>query len=212
MSGQVSETPPGPGWWKASDGQWYAPHLAPTSAAPPSPPAQPVAYVPVVQPVLYAAVQPAIVAAPVVVPGSAPGAGSVALNVIWLVFSGFWLAMAYLISGVFQCIFIITIPFGIQSFKLAGFALWPFGRAIVRRPGASQSLSLLGNVIWFCFSGIWLAIAHLMAGVILCCTIIGIPLGIANFKMISLALLPFGKDVVKKGDLIGYAPGSYVVF
>ncbi len=98
------------------------------------------------------------------------------LNVLWLVLSGFWMALAYVVAGVLMCITIIGIPFGIQAFKLAGYALWPFGRALAptgRRPG----LSVIGNVIWFILAGWWLAIGHLLAGVALCLTIIGIPLG-----------------------------------
>jgi uncharacterized membrane protein YccF (DUF307 family) len=137
---------------------------------------------------------------------NAPGAGSVVLNVMWLVLSGFWLFLAYVFAGIIQLCTIIGIPFGIQSFKLAGFALWPFGRMVVRRPGASPSLSLVGNVIWLLLSGIWLALGHAVIGVLLCCTIIGIPLGMANFKLIPLALTPFGRDIVKKGSAA--APGA----
>ena len=133
-------------------------------------------------------------------PGRSPGAGSVLLNVLWLVLAGFWLFLGYLLAGIVLCITIIGIPFGIQSFKLAGFALWPFGRAVVRRPRRSTTLSLVGNVLWFVLAGVWLAIEHLVVGVLLCITIIGIPLGVANFKLIPLALAPFGKDVVKKGS------------
>lgn len=127
------------------------------------------------------------------------------LNLLWLVLSGFWLFIGYLIAGVIQCITIIGIPFGIQSFKLAGFALWPFGRSVVHRPGASTSLSLVGNIIWIVLSGIWLALAHLFLGVLLCITIIGIPLGLGNFKLIPLALVPFGKDIVRNGTFVGPA-------
>jgi uncharacterized membrane protein YccF (DUF307 family) len=139
----------------------------------------------------------------------APGAGSVVLNILWLVLSGFWLFLAYLFAGVIQLCTIIGIPFGIQSFKLAGFALWPFGRAVVRRPGASPSLSLVGNIVWLVLSGIWLALGHAIAGVLLCCTIIGIPLGVANFKMIPLALTPFGRDIVRKGSALGSSAISF---
>lgn len=132
-----------------------------------------------------------------------PGAGSVLLNVLWLVLSGFWLFLSYLLAGVIQCVTVIGIPFGIQSFKLAGFALWPFGRSVVKRPGASTSLSLVGNIIWIVFSGLWLALMHLMLGVLLCITIIGIPLGLGNFKLIPLALAPFGKDIVRNGITTG---------
>lgn len=133
--------------------------------------------------------------------GKGPGAGSLVLNILWLVLSGFWLFLGYLFAGVMQCVTIIGIPFGIQSFKLAGFALWPFGRSVVKRPGASTSLSLVGNVIWLLLSGLWLALAHALLGVLLCITIIGIPLGLGNFKLIPLALLPFGKDIVRNGTV-----------
>jgi len=122
------------------------------------------------------------------------------LNILWLVLSGFWLFVGYLFAGVIQCATIIGIPFGIQSFKLAGFALWPFGRSVVYRPGASTSLSVVGNVVWFVLSGLWLAIGHAILGVLLCVTIIGIPLGLGNFKMIPLALTPFGKAIVRNGS------------
>lgn len=138
-----------------------------------------------------------------------PGAGSVVLNILWLVLSGFWLFLGYLFAGILQCITIIGIPLGVQSFKLAGFALWPFGRSVVKRPGASTSLSLVGNVIWLVLSGIWLAIAHALLGVLLCITIIGIPLGLGNFKLIPLALTPFGKDIVRNGSTVNQAVVSF---
>ena len=145
---------------------------------------------------------------PLVAPGRAPGAGSLVLNILWFVLSGFWLALAYLFAGIIQCLFIITIPFGVQSFKLAGFALWPFGRAVVQRPDRSGSLSAIGNFLWFFLAGIWLALAHLISGLLLCITVAGIPLGIANFKMVPFALMPFGKDIVRRGE----AYGNYVAF
>ena len=121
-------------------------------------------------------------------------------NVLWFVLAGIWLALGYLVSGVIQCLTIIGIPFGIQSFKLAGYALWPFGRTVVQRTDRDAGLSCLGNAIWFVLSGVWLAIAHLIAGVLLCLTIIGIPFGIASFKLAGLALFPFGKMVVRSGQ------------
>ncbi len=138
-----------------------------------------------------------------------PGAGSVVLNIVWLVLSGFWLFLAYLVAGVLQCITIIGIPFGIQSFKLAGFALWPFGRSVVERPGSSTSLSLVGNVIWVVLSGFWLALAHALLGILLCITVIGIPLGLGNFKLIPLALMPFGKDIVKSASVTTTAVAAF---
>ncbi len=135
-------------------------------------------------------------------PGRTPGAGSVVLNLLWVP-AGFCLFLAYVVAGLSQCLTIIGIPFGIQSFKLAGFALWPFGRSVVARPGSSQSLSLVGNVLWFVLAGVWLALAHAIVGILLCLTVIGIPLGLANFKLIPLALFPFGNDIVKNGTTTG---------
>jgi uncharacterized membrane protein YccF (DUF307 family) len=117
-------------------------------------------------------------------------------NILWLVLAGFWLAVGYVIAGIVNLVFIVTIPFAIQSFKLAGYALWPFGRVVVDRPGSDTALSLVGNVLWLVFGGIWLALAHLVTGVLLMVTIIGIPLGVANMKMAGLALAPFGRQVV----------------
>jgi uncharacterized membrane protein YccF (DUF307 family) len=129
----------------------------------------------------------------------------VLLNVIWLVFAGLWLAIAYAVVGLLLCVLIITIPFGLQCFKLARFTLWPFGRAVVRRPGGDSPLRLIGNVVWFVLVGIEMAIAHLITGLVLCLTIIGLPLGLANFKLIPLILLPFGREVVRRDQ--AYGPG-----
>ena len=117
-------------------------------------------------------------------------------NVLWLVLAGFWLAIGYLAAGVANCLTIIGIPFGTASFKLAGYALWPFGRAVVRDPDRVPGLSTIGNIIWFILGGVWLALAHPLLGVLLCITVIGIPLGIASMKMARLALTPFGHRVV----------------
>ena len=121
------------------------------------------------------------------------------LNIIWIVLCGFWMAIAYIIAGIVCCILIITIPFGIASFRIAGFALWPFGRTVVSKPMAGAP-SFIGNVIWFIFAGLWLAIAHFVTGIALCITIIGIPLALANFKMIPVSLAPLGKDIVRLDD------------
>jgi uncharacterized membrane protein YccF (DUF307 family) len=129
-------------------------------------------------------------------------------NILWLLLAGIWMSISYLIAGVVQCITIIGIPFGIQSFKLAGYALWPFGRVVVQRPGSLGGLSCVGNVIWFVLSGLWLAIGHVLTGLLLCITIIGIPFGIASFKLAGLALTPFGKVVVPAGAPL--PPGSRV--
>ncbi len=125
-------------------------------------------------------------------------------NVLWLVLAGWWLALGYVIAGVVMCVLIITIPFGIQSFKLAGYALWPYGRTVVDLPDREQAggLEIVGNVIWFLLAGWWLALAHLVAGAIMCLTIIGIPLGIASFKMAGLAVAPIGRTVVPVDEVV----------
>jgi uncharacterized membrane protein YccF (DUF307 family) len=117
------------------------------------------------------------------------------LNIIWLVLAGFWMAIAYLLAAIVCFILIITIPFGIAALRIAGFALWPFGRTLVRKPGAGVA-SGVGNIIWLILFGWWLALGHLITGIALCITIIGIPLGLANFKLIPVSLLPLGREVV----------------
>ena len=118
------------------------------------------------------------------------------LNVIWLLLCGIWLAIGYVIAGVICCLLIVTIPFGLASFRIANYALWPFGRTVVDRRDAGAA-SFLGNVIWFLFAGLWLSIGHVFTGIALCITIIGIPLGVANFKMIPVSLMPLGKEIVE---------------
>lgn len=118
------------------------------------------------------------------------------LNVLWLVLSGFWLFIGYMVAGVVLCLLIVTIPWGIASFRIGAYALWPFGRDI-RDRSTSGVFSLIGNVIWVVVAGWWLALSHILSGVALCLTIIGIPLGIANFKLVPVSLMPLGKEVVE---------------
>jgi len=132
------------------------------------------------------------------------------LNILWLILAGIWMAIAYVIAGAIMCITIIGIPFGLQSFKLAGFALWPFGRTLVPT-GHHEALSVIGNILWFIFAGWWLALGHLVTGIILCLTIIGIPLGIASFKMAGAAIVPFGKEIVDVESLEQLPSGAIVV-
>jgi uncharacterized membrane protein YccF (DUF307 family) len=122
------------------------------------------------------------------------------LNVIWLVLEGLWMAIAYVIVGIVCFVLIITIPFGIAAFRIAGYVLWPFGRSIARRPSAGLA-SVIGNVLWVILFGWWLALGHLIAGVLLCLTIIGIPLGLASFKIIPITLVPLGVRVVPSAAL-----------
>jgi uncharacterized membrane protein YccF (DUF307 family) len=117
------------------------------------------------------------------------------LNVIWLVLEGLWMAIVYALAGIVCFVLIVTIPFGIAAFRIAGYVLWPFGRTIERRPGAGLA-SVIGNVLWVILFGWWLAIGHLVAGLLLCLTIIGIPLGLASFKIIPITLVPLGVRVV----------------
>jgi uncharacterized membrane protein YccF (DUF307 family) len=128
------------------------------------------------------------------------------LNIIWLIFGGLVLAFGYAVVAVVMFILIITIPFGVASARIALFCLWPFGRVIVRRPDAGAG-SLIGNVIWIVLAGWWLALGHLITGVLMCVTIIGIPLGLANFKLIPVSLTPFGRDIVdvEQARRLGYA-------
>jgi uncharacterized membrane protein YccF (DUF307 family) len=133
------------------------------------------------------------------------------LNVIWLVLAGLWLAGAYAIAGLLLCITIIGIPFGVQAFKLGGYALWPFGRVLVPSPTRLKGLSVVANVLWFVLAGWWLALTHLVTGILLCLTIIGIPLGVADFKMAGAALVPFGKEIVRTTDLAQPPPGTIAV-
>jgi uncharacterized membrane protein YccF (DUF307 family) len=122
------------------------------------------------------------------------------LNVIWLVLCGWWMAILYALAGLICFILIITIPFGIAAFRIAGYVLWPFGRSIEVRHEAGVG-SLIGNIIWIILIGWWLAIGHLTAGITLCLTIIGIPLGLANFKLIPISLIPLGVRIVPSGEL-----------
>jgi uncharacterized membrane protein YccF (DUF307 family) len=117
------------------------------------------------------------------------------LNILWLVLCGFWMAIAYLLAALVMFILIITIPFALQAVKLATFALWPFGRTLVKRPDAGAP-SVVGNVLWLVLAGWWLALGHVITGALLCLTIIGIPLGLGNFKLIPVSLWPFGREIV----------------
>ncbi len=118
------------------------------------------------------------------------------LNIIWFVLAGFWLAISYTLVALLCFILIITIPLGVAALRIARYALWPFGREIVRQPGAGGG-SMIGNVIWIVLFGWWLALEHLVTGIALCLTIIGIPLGLANFKLIPISLMPFGSEIVR---------------
>lgn len=118
------------------------------------------------------------------------------LNIIWLIFGGIWLAIGYFIAGIICCLLIVTIPFGIASFRIGAYALWPFGRTVVDRGGRTYFFSTLGNVIWVVVAGVWIAIGHVLTSIPMFLSIIGIPLGIANIKLIPVSLMPLGKEIV----------------
>ena len=117
-------------------------------------------------------------------------------NIIWLLFGGILIALEYFISSILLCLTIIGIPFGMQTLKMAALALWPFGKEVRSGSRSSGCLYILMNVIWIFVGGIWICLSHLVFGAILCITVIGIPFGLQHFKLASLALTPFGKDIV----------------
>lgn len=125
------------------------------------------------------------------------------LNIIWLVFGGLWLALGYFVAGLICFVLIITIPFGIAAFRIGVYALWPFGKTVVDKPTAGAG-SLIGNVIWVVVAGIWLALGHVVTAIAMAITIIGIPLALANLKMVPISLLPLGKDIVPVDNQPGY--------
>jgi uncharacterized membrane protein YccF (DUF307 family) len=130
------------------------------------------------------------------------------LNLIWLILCGWWMAILYILAGIVCFILIITIPFGIAAFRIAGYVIWPFGRSVVWRREAGVA-SIIGNIIWVILIGWWLAIGHLTSGIALCLTIIGIPLGLADFKMIPISLVPLGVRIVPSDELYpGYRGAS----
>lgn len=116
-------------------------------------------------------------------------------NIIWFVLAGLWLFIAYAFAALLCFVFIITIPFGVASLRIALYGVWPFGRAVVPQAGKGIG-STLGNIIWFVIAGWWLTLVHVVSGVLLCLTIVGIPLGLANFKLITVGLRPFGREIV----------------
>ena len=117
------------------------------------------------------------------------------LNVVWLVFDGLWMAVGYLVAALLSFLLIVTIPFGFASLRIASYALWPFGRTIVDKPTAGTG-ALIGNVVWVLLFGVWLAIGHLASALAMAVTLVGIPLALANLKMIPVSLMPLGKEIV----------------
>ncbi|MBO5679410.1 MAG: YccF domain-containing protein [Bacteroidaceae bacterium] len=116
-------------------------------------------------------------------------------NLVWILFGGLILSAAYLLLGIIYCITIIGIPVGVQLFKMASLALWPFGREVKDREGSMGCWSLGLNILWIVFGGIEMAMSHVVIGLIFCITIVGIPFGLQHFKLALLALIPFGKVI-----------------
>ena len=117
------------------------------------------------------------------------------LNIIWLLFGGLWLALGYALAALVCFLLIITIPFGFASLRIASYALWPFGRTIVEKPGPRPG-AVVGNVIWILLCGLWLAIGHIVSAAAMAITIVGIPLALANLKLVPVSLVPLGKEIV----------------
>ncbi len=129
------------------------------------------------------------------------------LNVIWFLFAGLALAFGSFLFGLIACVFIVTIPFGVASFRMASYALWPFGRTVVEPATGVSGASSIGNIVWFLVAGLWLAIGHVVTAAMQAITIIGIPLAIANIKMIPVTCFPFGKRIVPSDAIpFGYRP------
>lgn len=132
-------------------------------------------------------------------------------NIIWFVLAGFWLFIGYAFAALVCFVLIITIPFGVAALRIAFFGVWPFGRAVVPQPNKGVG-STLGNILWFVLCGWWLALLHLITGIALCLTIIGIPLGIANFKLINVSIRPFGREIVSADEARRRGAGQAILF
>jgi uncharacterized membrane protein YccF (DUF307 family) len=117
-------------------------------------------------------------------------------NLLWLIFGGLYAALGYIVGGLVLCLTIIGIPFGLQCFKLAGLVLWPFGRKVVPAPGNTGCITVLANIIWLLFGGLWTAIVHVVFGLLLFITIIGIPFARQHFKLVEISMMPFGRRII----------------
>ena len=122
------------------------------------------------------------------------------LNIIWFFFGGLPLFLGYVMAGIISCIFIVTIPAGVACFRIAGYVLWPFGKRVVDKPNAGAGSALM-NIVWFLVAGLWLVIGHITTAAAQAVTIIGIPLAIANLKMIPITCFPFGKQIVSSDQV-----------
>jgi len=120
-------------------------------------------------------------------------------NIIWLIFGGLATAIEYFIASLGLIVTIIGIPFGLQTIKMGVFALWPFNQKVEYRETSNGCLNTIMNIIWILIGGIWIALTHVLFGLILAITIVGLPFARQHFKMAGLAFTPFGYDVILKG-------------
>lgn len=120
------------------------------------------------------------------------------LNILWLILGGIFTCVEYMVASVLMMVTIIGIPFGIQTFKLAFLALLPFGKKVETDPQSGGCLNLFMNILWLFLGGFYICVSHLLFGLVLCITIIGIPFGRQHFKLAALALAPFGKTITSK--------------
>jgi uncharacterized membrane protein YccF (DUF307 family) len=116
-------------------------------------------------------------------------------NILWLLFGGLECALGYFAGSLALMITIIGIPFGIQTFKLGILCLWPFGSQVRENPESNGCLSLVMNIFWLIFGGLATCVGHLLFGLLLCVTIVGVPFGMQHFKMAKFALWPFGREI-----------------
>ena len=123
---------------------------------------------------------------------------SILMNILWLLLGGICIAVEYVVASLGMMVTIIGIPFGFQTLKLSLLALCPFGKEIQTTPQAGGCLSVIMNILWILIGGIWISLSHLVFGVVLCITIIGMPFGLQHFKLANLALTPFGKTIIEK--------------
>jgi uncharacterized membrane protein YccF (DUF307 family) len=119
-------------------------------------------------------------------------------NLLWLLFGGLFSAISYIVGGFALCLTIVGIPFGLQCFKIASFVLWPFGREAVSTASGGRCLTTLLNILWILFGSIWIALNHIIFGLLLFITLIGISFARQHFKLVEISLMPFGKRIVDK--------------
>ncbi|MCD8313295.1 MAG: YccF domain-containing protein [Bacteroidales bacterium] len=117
-------------------------------------------------------------------------------NILWLILGGLEAAIGYFTASFFMVCTIIGIPFAWQTLKIGVLCLWPFGARVVDTSQSGGCVTILMNVVWIIFGGLWSCLCHLFFGALLCITIVGIPWGKQHFKMALLALMPFGKSIL----------------